>query len=59
VEEVRPVEVDGRKLLLAMLEQTDSLEWISAALNREAAIRSVMKIREVGREQAAKIVDGK
>ncbi len=46
------------ELWLAILEEADSLEWASAALNREAAIRSVMKIREVSREQAAKIVDG-
>jgi len=35
------------------------LEAVSAGLRREAAIRSVMKIREVGREQAAAIVDRK
>lgn len=41
-----------------LMKQAEDLAEVSAALNREAAIRSVMKIREVGREQAAKIVDG-
>jgi hypothetical protein len=41
-----------------LMEQAPDLGEVSAALNREAAIRSVMKIREVGREQAAAIVDG-
>lgn len=45
--------------LAEALEAEDDLEQVSRALNREAAIRSVMKIREVGHEQAATIVDGK
>lgn len=44
--------------LAEALEAEDDLEQVSRALNREAAIRSVMKIREVSREQAAAIVDG-
>lgn len=47
----------GNRWELLLREEAD-LEQVSAALNREAAIRSVMKIREVGREQAAAIVDG-
>lgn len=45
--------------LAEALEAEDDLEQVSRAVTREAAIRSVMKIREVGREQAAAIVDGR
>lgn len=41
-----------------LFEQAEDLTVVSGALNREAAIRSVMKIREVGRNKAAAIVDG-
>lgn len=41
-------------LWLAILEQADSLEWANKAISREAAIRSVMKIRKVDREAAAR-----
>jgi hypothetical protein len=45
--------------LAEALEAEEDLEQVGKALNREAAIRSVMKIRACSREDAAKIVDGK
>ena len=44
--------------LAEALENEPDLSAVSRAVTREAAIRSVMKIRQVDREQAAKIVDG-
>lgn len=45
-------------LWLAILEQADELTWASKAINREAAIRSVMKVRACTREEATKLIDG-
>lgn len=45
-------------LWLAILEQADDLTWASMALVKEAAIRSVMKVRQCSREDAAKLIKG-
>jgi hypothetical protein len=40
-----------------LLENEVDLSRVSAALNRESAIRSVMKIRKVGRGEAVMILE--